>query len=53
MDALDKEYYDELDSDLTGYKQVKPMNILNHLKNEWVETDTGVFKKMKASFYEE
>jgi len=53
MDALDKEYYDELDDDLTGYKKVKPIDFLNHLKNEWVEIDTGAVKKMKASFYEE
>ena len=53
MDALDKEYYDELDDDRTEYKKVKPIDTINHLKNEWVKIDTGAVKKMKASFYEE
>ena len=50
-DALDEDYYEELEDEFTGYRTVKPIEFLDHLKTEWVLLDTKAKKKMRDGFF--
>ena len=49
--ALHKMYYEQLEADLLGYKQVTIHEYFQHLDALWCKMDTKAVIKMTASFY--
>ena len=51
-DALDKVYYEQLEDDLVGNKQVTIREYFQHLDAIWCKMDTKAVTKITALFYE-
>ena len=49
--ALDADYYDQLEDDLMGYKWVTVHNYFKHLDSVWCKMDTKSITKITAPFY--
>jgi hypothetical protein len=50
-DALDEQYYSQLHHRLTGYRNITPFQILEHLNNRWCPLDVKAKKELKAAYY--
>ncbi len=50
-DALDEQYYSQLRSRLTAYRNVTPLQILEHLNNRWCPLDVRAKKALKDAYY--
>ena len=50
-DAMEEQYYSELKHSIVGYKNVKTLQILEHLDTHWVTMNTREKKKIKADYY--
>ena len=50
--VLDGKYYEQLEDELMGYKDVTIRNYFEHLDAKWCRMDTKTPKKMKAEFYQ-
>ena len=51
-EALPERYYEQLEDDIMGYKEVKIIDYFDHLDNKWCKMDTRTRQKMRAEFYQ-
>ena len=50
-DALDEQYYSQLKHRLTAYRNVTPLQILEHLNDRWCPLDVPAKKELKKNYY--
>jgi hypothetical protein len=50
-DALNKQYYSQLNHQLMAYQNVTPFQILEHLNNRWCPLDIKAKKALKDAYY--
>ena len=51
-EALPEKYYEQLEDDIMGYKEVKILDYFDHLDNRWCKLDTRTRQNMRAEFYQ-
>ena len=51
-EVLDVKYYEQLEDELMGYKEVSIRNYFEHLDAYWCKMNTKTVQKMTAEFYE-
>ena len=51
-DALPERYYEQLEDEIMGYKEVKIIDYFDHLDNKWCKMDTRTRQKMRKEFYQ-
>ena len=49
--ALDEQYYEQLKHWLTKYRNVKPQEILKHLRDRWCPLDVMTRKQIRDAYY--
>jgi hypothetical protein len=52
-DALDKNWYSQLKHLHTAYRNVQPIQILEHLNTRWCPLDVNAKKQIKAEYWTE
>jgi hypothetical protein len=52
-DALNKNWYSQLKSVHTAYRNTTPIQILNHLNTQWCLLDVHAKKNLKQAYYAE
>jgi hypothetical protein len=50
-DAMDKQYYDQLEHSIIGMKNVTTLQIMKHLDTVWVPMTTKEKRRIKADYY--
>ena len=50
--VLNEKYYEQLEDELMGYKDVTIRDYFEHIDAKWCRMDTKTRKKMKTEFYE-
>ena len=51
-DALNKQYYKQLQHKKTAHKMILAKEYIDHLDDKWCKLTTAVIKKMKQEFYQ-
>jgi hypothetical protein len=49
-DALDKSWYSQLKHLHTAYRNMQPLQILEHLNTQWCPLDVNAKKMLKAGY---